>query len=101
MAMRKYFRNRDRLTSFHVGLTVVAFAALVGLIALDANRGAVLPDQFSAEHPAAVAEAPSLAATAPTAYIVGKGSAARAPSVPADSDVKFAATGNEASAPTF
>jgi len=101
--MRKYFRNRDRLTSLHVGLTVVAFAAVVGLITLDASRGAVVPDELAAEQPPAVAEAtlPATAPMAPAAYIVGKGSAARDPSVPADSDVKFAATGNDASAPTF
>ena len=98
--MRKYFRNKDRWTSLHVGLTVVAFAAVVGLIALDAGRATVMPDELAAEHPAAVAAAPS-PAMAPTAYIAGKGSTARDPSVPADSDVKFAATRNEAPAPTF
>ncbi len=75
MAMRKYFRGKHGLTSLHVGLTVVAFAAVVGLITLDAGRGKVMPDELAAEQPAAVAEAPS-PATAPTArrwrYIVGR-----------------------------
>ena len=94
--MRNYFRGKDGLTSLHVGLTVMAFAAVVGLIALDAGHGKVMPDELAAEQATAVAEAP-----APAAYIVGTGSIARDPSVPSDADVKFAAAGNEAPAPTF
>ncbi len=79
--MRNYFRGKDGLTSLHVGLTVMAFAAVVGLIALDAGHGKVMPDELAAEQATVVAEAPS---PAPAAYIVGKGSTARDPSVPAD-----------------
>ena len=105
--MRKYFRGKDGLTSLHVGLTVVAFAAVVGLITLDAGRGKVMPDELAAEHPAAVAEAPAPASAPSDALMARHGlvapstSTARDPSVPSDADVKFAAARNDAPAPTF
>jgi hypothetical protein len=104
--MGNYFRGKDGLTSLHVGLTVVAFAAVVGLIALDAGRGKVMPDELAAEQPTAVAETTS-PATAPTDALMARyglvapsRSMARDPSVPSDADV-IATAKDEPQAPTF
>ena len=95
------FRDKDGMTSLHVGVRVVAFAAVVGMITLAAGRWTAMPDELAAEQQSALAQAESAAVSAPApAYLIGNGSTARDPSVPPDADVISTAK-DVAASPTF
>jgi len=100
------FRDKDGMTTLHVGVRVAAFAAVVGVITLAAGRWPVMPDELAAEQQNPVAEATSPTAATSDAVMARYGlvtpgnSATRDPSVPADADVIWTAKDAPA-APTF
>jgi len=103
--MSTNFDVNDERSTLGAGVKVMALVAVVGMIALAAGKGTVLPDELAAEQPAAVEQSASAAPTADSlmaryGLMAPSASTARDPSVPADADVIFKAR-DEASAPTF
>ena len=103
--MSTNFHVNDEHSTLGAGVKVLALVAVVGMIALAAGKGTVLPDELAAEQPIAVEKASSSATTtdvlmARYGLLAPGASTARDPSVPADADV-IAAAKDEVPAPTF
>ena len=103
--MSNNFRVNDERSTLGAGVKALALVAVVGMIALAASKGTVVPDEIAAEQPAVsqqVATAPATSDALMARYgLIAPGAAmARDPSVPAVADVISTAR-DEASAPTF